>query len=676
MKQLYLNTYGFCADPHQPTWQNVQDYVSLLPQSYLFKYNTNYKGCHNLLHPNILFPRSIPSLLHLGLKFVVHPPRPTQYLPDSIARFKQDVRRISTFRAAPPPKEGSYIPQLHIKSDWEPDPSDVPEVEAAITAFTRAVTSEQRRYNRTKLPNLLPHHWNIMKFLKNHDKYIVVEADKNLGGCILSRDDYITRAFSDHLGNTSVYRRISQWEAYNRQKTLADGLNSLLKEWDDEDDKLISTAEWWYLQQSIDKYREKPTRFRLTIKVHKHPWKTRPIVCCAGTMLNGFSRWIDYWLQQLKPLIPTFIKNSEQLIDDLNNIGQLPPGALLFKADAESMYTNIDTEHAIVVISQWLDDLSTNLLLPPGFPLLPLKQALEIVMRNNIFEFGDTRYLQLTGTAMGTSSACMYATIYFAIHEMATIVPTFGRNLFFVKRYIDDLIGIWVVNDPSITWEDFGTSLNSFGRLRWDIDEPSTSVDYLDLTITINDRRIITRTYRKEMNLYQYLPPHSCHPQSTLKGMIYSLMRTYYKQNTYKRDYVDTVITMFHYLLARGWDRYVLKDLILAADVKLQQLDLQVSLQENLSQAIISPPTIREHLFFHLPYHPHDIPRRRLRQLYNHYCHDALSSILHIDKFTVAYSRHKNLKEHLTQARLHQAPNAEASANILCPSTVIDDRYI
>ena len=65
----------------------------------------------------------------------------------------------------------------------------------------------------------------------------------------------------------------------------------------------------------------------------------------------------------------------------------------------------------------------------------------------------------------------------------------------------------------------------------------------------------------------------------------------------------------YYYLLTRGWDRYVLKDLILAADVKLQQLDLQVSLQENLSQAIISPPTIREQLFFHLPYHPHDIPK-------------------------------------------------------------------
>ena len=580
------------------------------------------------------------------------------------------MRRISTFRNAPPPEEGSYIPELYIKSDWKADPSDIPEVEAAIKAFTHAVTQEQRRYNRTKLPNLFPHHWNIFKFLKNHDDYIVVEADKNLGGSILSRDDYIARAFSDHLGNTSVYQRISHFEAYDRQRQLANKLESLLREWDD--DRLISQAEWWFLQESIDKYRDKPTRFRLTIKVHKRPWKTRPIVCCAGTMLNGFSRWIDYWLQQLKPLIPSFINNSEQLINDLQNLGELPPGALLFKADAESMYTNIDTEHAVAVINQWLDDLSNNSQLPPGFPLLPLKQTLEIVMRNNVFEFGDTRYLQLMGTAMGTSSACMYATIYFAIHEIETLVPTFGQNLFFVKRYINDLIGIWVVNDPSITWEDFGSSLNSFGLLRWDIDEPSNSVDYLDLTITIKDRRIITRTYQKEMNLYQYLPPHSCHPLSTLKGMIYSLMRTYFKQNTYQQDYINTVILMFHHLLARGWDRYTLKDTILAADVKLQQLDLQVNPQEN--QAITAPPPPGESLFFHLPYHPHDIPRRRLRQLYNYHCQEAFSTLLPINKFTIAYSRHKNLKEHLTQARLHQASNKEASANILCPPVVPDDR--
>jgi hypothetical protein len=60
------------------------------------------------------------------------------------------------------------------------------------------------------------------------------------------------------------------------------------------------------------------------------------------------------------------------------------------------------------------------------------------------------------------------------------------------------LIGIWVVNDPSITWDVFALSLNSFGQRRWDIFKLSNLIDYLDLTITIHNRRIITRTYQKE----------------------------------------------------------------------------------------------------------------------------------------------------------------------------------
>ena len=67
------------------------------------------------------------------------------------------------------------------------------------------------------------------------------------------------------------------------------------------------------------------------------------------------------------------------------------------------MYTNIDTNHTIEVISQWLDSLS----LPEGFPLAAVKSAMELVMRNNIFMRGDCYFLQLLGTAMGTSAACM-----------------------------------------------------------------------------------------------------------------------------------------------------------------------------------------------------------------------------------------------------------------------------
>ena len=52
-----------------------------------------------------------------------------------------------------------------------------------------------------------------------------------------------------------------------------------------------------------------------------------------------------------------------------------------------------------------------------------------LVMKNNIFEWEDLYFLQLLGTAMGTYAACMCATIYFAVHEMGTIIPKYNNNL-------------------------------------------------------------------------------------------------------------------------------------------------------------------------------------------------------------------------------------------------------
>ena len=113
----------------------------------------------------------------------------------------------------------------------------------------------------------------------------------------------------------------------------------------------------------------------------------------------------------------------------LHELGALPSNARIFTADANSMYTNIDTDHAIEVITAWLTNLSNTRQLPYGYPLPAVLEAMELVMRNNIFEWGNLYFLQLLGTAMGTSAACMWATIYFAIREMGTLIPTYECQL-------------------------------------------------------------------------------------------------------------------------------------------------------------------------------------------------------------------------------------------------------
>ena len=58
------------------------------------------------------------------------------------------------------------------------------------------------------------------------------------------------------------------------------------------------------------------------------------------------------------------------------------------------MYNNIDTDHVIEVIIWWLNELSTKNDLRANFPLHVVLEAMTIIIRNNIFEFGDYYFIQ------------------------------------------------------------------------------------------------------------------------------------------------------------------------------------------------------------------------------------------------------------------------------------------
>jgi hypothetical protein len=371
--------------------------------------------------------------------------------------------------------------------------------------------------------------------------------------------------------------------------------------------------------------------------------------------MNDLSKWLDFWLQTLKPFIPTYIKDSQQVLSDLSTIS-LPPTAKLFTTDANSMYNNIDTRHALQVISQWIKDLSHRRELPANFPVEAVLDAMALVMRNNLFEWGDLYFLQLVGTAMGTSAAVMWATLYYGYHEVHTILPKHSANLLYFKRFIDDIFGIWIGTTED-QWHEFCTDIDNFGILTWDIKQQrrSQSVNFLDLTLTIEGSRVISRTFQKDLNLYLYLPPYSAHPPGVLKGTLFGLIRRYYAQNTYREDYVRMVRLLYHRFIQRGWKKEQIAPLIQEICTTLERPNTR-----------LNPPPERQTneklLFIHLAYHPDDIPRKRIRALYDTYLAKTLKRRIGITRPVIAYSRLSNIREHVTKARLHQPPGLTASA--------------
>jgi uncharacterized protein (UPF0335 family) len=338
------------------------------------------------------------------------------------------------------------------------------------------------------------------------------------------------------------------------------------------------------------------------MKIHKTPIATRPIVAICGTITSGLGSWLDQQLQPICQTLPTYLKSSFELTEILKQLPDLPAGARLFTADAVSMYTNIDTDHAMPVIRNFL-------------PLTPhneaIMEALDIIMRNNYFQFGDTNWMQRTGTAMGTPPAPMYATLYFGIYEKETLLSKYSNCLLLYKRYIDDVLGIWHCADENLDrrlWNQFQADLDEFGKLRWEVSQLSETAIFLDLQLTIKNGRVTYTLYEKPLNLHMYLPPHSAHPPGVLRGLVFGMIYRLHRLNSEPDAINDQIRTFFNRLLMRGYQESFLRPIF--------HLAIAHNLERQQRALAPAQDPAEERLFLHLEYNPVDPPSKKVQQLF------------------------------------------------------------
>ena len=110
---------------------------------------------------------------------------------------------------------------------------------------------------------------------------------------------------------------------------------------------------------------------------------------------------IDRKLQTLEKQQVSYFCYSYELRQELCSTKH-PPNTKLFTADTISMYTNIPTDTAIMLIAKHICRSVTE---EQPKQIEALIAALKLVMLNNIFSFGDMTFKQLNGTAMGTPPA-------------------------------------------------------------------------------------------------------------------------------------------------------------------------------------------------------------------------------------------------------------------------------
>ena len=135
--------------------------------------------------------------------------------------------------------------------------------------------------------------------------------------------------------------------------------------------------------------------------------------------------------------------------------------------------------------------------------------------------------------------------------------------------------------------------------------------------------------------------PQSAHPPNMAKGIITSLLRIYYKQNTKIADYEAIAILLFHRWLQRGWSRVDMEEYILQANIKIRRERQQTP---TTAPTTIEPLTNKEQVFIHWEYHQCNIPKHVIRALYNIHLKDDMDKWLDIKQTAIATPGQKTNK--------------------------------
>ena len=240
------------------------------------------------------------------------------------------------------------------------------------------------------------------------------------------------------------------------------------------------------------------------------------------------------------------------------------------------------------------------------------------------------------GTKMGPSIACL-SMGYF---EELLFSQFDGNCPICYKRYIDDIVGAAV--GPTIELQNFIDFVSNFYPfLKFTHVISTSSVNFLDLKLSITDCKISSNIYFKPTDSHNYLLYSSNHPPSCLNSIPYSQLLRAKRICSNHSDFAEASKQILGFFEARGYP----SNTTTKASNRISNIDRNSALKPKSK----SKHTDRIPLV--LPFHPSIHPIRRI--IYKHY-KTLLSDPSTKDIFTnlpiTAYSREKNISDHLVRA--------------------------
>eukprot|EP00731_Ephydatia_muelleri_P007499 Em0003g1747a len=142
----------------------------------------------------------------------------------------------------------------------------------------------------------------------------------------------------------------------------------------------------------------------------------------AGGEVDGFER--------PAPLLPYPITIKLDKLKEKNLLN-----ILLCSIDVTNMYTNIPIDEGNRAAIRALENMKCATDIPD---MTVMKELLDMITHNNVFEFNGEHYIQIRGVPMGNIMAPSYSGIFMGELEKKLIEPDAEKIKLWV-RYIDDI---------------------------------------------------------------------------------------------------------------------------------------------------------------------------------------------------------------------------------------------
>ena len=266
--KYFQSNYNYTADYKKPIWQNKKDCFNEMKLSTYYQ-NQGTIGYYNLTK-KIKPLQDLELLLKIGRKFIPQRSRADIKLHQkNLDRISEDIRTKYMMRDSE-----SEAPKLYCKNPhWIPPPAH-PKLEEAISKFKEGIiqATTEKFINQPRATNLTLKQQNLLNTIREHLQLMIIGSDKNLGLCMIEREQHHKLVFDQHLSNKEAYKELTKEEA---EEIVNEAISTFRKQYSEafhQKKKLRLTSFYKEDITYIERTLEYPTchsQFYILAKMHK-----------------------------------------------------------------------------------------------------------------------------------------------------------------------------------------------------------------------------------------------------------------------------------------------------------------------------------------------------------------------------------------------------------------------